>query len=142
MLAIAAPLVVVGAGISILFTAGQVAKGLINFLLVVADAVMFVLAQVEAQYRTSKRIDPRPRWQYMLFCLGYLVAAAMSAAVADWADANHLGWLGAVMTGPAYLSCFGAFVAFGRGALRGRVRRAFWRNPPMWLDQELQRSAT
>jgi hypothetical protein len=103
---------------------------------------MFVLAQVEAQYRTSKRIDPRPRWQYMLFCLGYLVAAALSAAVADWADANHLGWLGAVVTGPAYLSCFGAFVAFGRGALRGRVRRGFWRNPPMWLDQELQRSAT
>jgi hypothetical protein len=44
MLAIAAPLVVVGAGISVLFTAGQVAKGLINFLLVVAGAAMFVLA--------------------------------------------------------------------------------------------------
>jgi hypothetical protein len=28
----------------------------------------------------------------MLFCLGYLVAAVMSAAVADWADANYLGW--------------------------------------------------
>jgi hypothetical protein len=117
-------------------------QDLINFLLMAAGVAAFVLAQAEAQYRTSKQAGPRPRSQYLLFCLGYLAAAAVSAAAAGWADANQLRWLSAAMTGPAALSFLGALVTFGRGAFRGRARRAFWRSPPLWLDQEMQQPAT
>jgi hypothetical protein len=129
-------------GISVLFTAGQVAKGLINFLLVVAGAVMFLLAQGRGPV-ADIQAHRSPAALAVHAVLSWVPRGGRYERSGGRLGRCELsGLVGAVMTGPAYLSCFGAFVTFGRGALRGRVRRAFWRNPPMWLDQELQRSAT
>jgi hypothetical protein len=90
----AVPLAVAGAGISLLFTASHPVEDLVHLLLIVAGALVFVLAQIQAQYLTSKRAGPRPRWHYLLFCLGYLVAAFASAAIGGWA--THITSAGSV----------------------------------------------
>ncbi len=66
----------------------------------------------------------------------YLALPIASAAVGGVADAHHIDWLGGAMVIPAGVSLAGMLVAFGRGAGHGRVRRAFWRIPPPWLDQD------
>ena len=62
LVATVAPLAIVGAGIALLSTASHpvedLAHLLLNLLLIVAGALLFVLAQVQAQYLTSKRAGP------------------------------------------------------------------------------------
>lgn len=84
----------------------------------------------------SARSRPRPTWQYLLFCLGFLVTAVVGAAVGGTADTDHIGWLSTAMEPVVGFGLAGVIVAFGRGVFRGRLRRAFWRYPPPWTYPE------
>lgn len=84
----------------------------------------------------SARSRPRPTWQYLLFCLGFLATAFVGAAVGGTADTDHIGWLSQAMEPVVGLSLAGVIVSFGRGVFRGRLRRAFWRYPPSWTYSE------
>jgi hypothetical protein len=93
------------------------------------------------QHRTRSRQPPRParcsppRWHYLLFSLGFLAATAGLGLAAGWAAVHHDG-LSGVLTEAACFAGAGALAAAGRGSFRGRIRRAMWRYPPPWLDNE------
>lgn len=53
----------------------------------------------------------------------------------EWAAVHHNG-LSRALTETAAFAGAGALVAAARGSFRGRVRRAMWRYPPPWLDNE------
>jgi hypothetical protein len=130
------PLGLLGLGIARLFTGGHLAGHLEHFLLVAAIVLVFSIAQGYAVAVSYKRVIPRPRWHYLLFCLGYLLLVLVSSGIGGWADSDHLGWLSQAMVWPAGLASGGALVMFGRCVFRGRLRRAFWRIPPPWLDED------
>ena len=116
---------------------GHPSGAAIHFLLIVAVGVVLSFGQGYAVYVSSKRTRPRPRQQYFLFSLCYLVLAIVSGIVGGEAGAHHISWLSNIMVWPLGLCIAGMLVMFGRGAFRGRVRRAFWRIPPPWLDHDL-----
>ncbi len=115
---------------------GHPGRAVVHFLLILAIVAVVGVGQGYAVYVSSKRTRPRPRQQYFLFCLAYLVLAIVSASIGGAADAHHVGWLSNAMVWPVGLCFAGMVVMFGRGAFRGRVRRAFWRFPPPWLDHD------
>jgi hypothetical protein len=108
-----------------------------HYLLLVALVAVLLIGHGYAVQRAAKRASPRPRGQYFLFVLCYLALFSASSVAGMVADAHHIGWLSQAATVPAGLAAAGMLVMFGRGAFRGRVRRAFWRTPPPWLDQDL-----
>ena len=116
---------------------GHPAGAAIHLLLIVTVVGVLSFGQGYAVYVSSKRTRPRPRQQYFLFSLCYLILAIVSASVGGEADAHHISWLSGIMVWPMGLCFAGMLVMFGRGAFRGRVRRAFWRIPPQWLDNDL-----
>ncbi len=116
---------------------GHPAGSAVHFLLILAVVLVLSFGQGYAVYVSSKRTCPRPRQQYFLFSLCYLILAIISASVGGAADAHHISWLSNIMVWPMGLCFAGLLVMFGRGAFRGRVRRAFWRIPPPWLDHDL-----
>jgi hypothetical protein len=135
----AAPLALLGLGIAGLITGGHLAGQLGQLLLAAAIVAVFSLAQCYAVALSMRRVSPRPRWHYLLFSLGYLLAVLVSSGIGGWADSDDLSWLSRAMAWPAGLALCGALMTFGRWAFRGRLRRSFWRVPPPWLDEEFHR---
>jgi hypothetical protein len=88
-----------------------------------------------ARYLSSKVIRPRRRWQYFVFSLGY---AALAVVFANSPGAqSHASWWASRATAQLFfVAALAAVIAFGRGALRGRPRRVFWRYPPPGLAAE------
>src|SRR5262249_26616386 len=87
----------------------------------------------------ADKIDETSSWLYGLFAVGYAVPVALLVeATLEPARAhtmNEAGWApmaaGLVTT---YCAIAGVFMLGGALAW-GRVRRAFWILPPMWLEQ-------
>jgi hypothetical protein len=134
------PVALFGLVIARLFVGGNLAAHFVHLLVAVAIVLVFAPAQMYAVQLSMKRVSPRPRWHYLLFCIGYVIVAVVAAAIGGWADSDHLGWLSNAMVWLVGLALGGAFVMLGRGVFRGRVRRSFWRIPPPWLDEEFHRS--
>jgi hypothetical protein len=139
VLIVIAPFGLLGLGTARLFTGGHLVVNFGHFLLVAAIVVVFSLAQGYAVALSMKRVRPRPRWHYLLFCLGYLLVVLVTSGIGGWADSDHIGWLSQAMVWPAGLALGGALVMFGRCVFRGRLRRSFWRIPPPWLEEESRR---
>ena len=133
------PVALFGLVIARLFTGGHLAGHFVHLLAVGATVLVFGAAQAYAAQLSMKRVSPRPRWHYLLFCIGYIIVALVTSAIGGWADSDHLGWLSNAMVWPAGLALGAALVMLGRGVFRGRVRRSFWRIPPPWLDEEFHR---
>ncbi|HSR85798.1 MAG TPA: hypothetical protein VLM11_16615 [Streptosporangiaceae bacterium] len=127
---------------SIIITSGHPGTAALHLMLVLAVLAVLLAGQGYAVYRSSRRTSPRPRQQYFLFCAGYLIIAITGASAGGWADARHIGWLSNAMVWLAGLSLAGVLAMFGRGAFRGRLRRAFWRIPPPWLYQDQQAASS
>jgi len=102
----------------------------------VAGTALALLAATKVSATSVRR---RPRWLYGLFAVGYAVPVALFVGAAlEPARAhsmNEAGWApmaaGLVTT---YCAIAGLFM-LGRALAWGRVRRAFWILPPMWLEQ-------
>jgi hypothetical protein len=122
-----------------LFVGGNLAGHFVHLLVPVAIVLVFTPAQMYAVQLSMKRVSPRPRWHYLLFCMSYVIVALVTSAIGGWADSDHLGWLSNAMVWPIGGALAGALVMLGRGVFRGRVRRSFWRIPPAWLDEEFHR---
>lgn len=129
------PIAPFGLVIARLFTGSDPAGHFVRLLVVGVTVLAFIFAQAYAAQLSMKRVSPRPRWHYLLFCIGYVIVAVVTSAIGGWADSDHLGWLSNAMLWPAGLALGCAFVMLGRGVFRGRVRRSLWRIPPPWLDE-------
>jgi len=92
--------------------------------------------QVCGQVLAARRKTPRPRWQYFLFCLSWIAVSVAGGVTATWASSHHRHWVTTAMIVIVGIGGAGALVTFGRGAFRGRLRRAFWRYPPPWLNED------
>jgi len=111
---------------------GLVVCGVVGASLKIGDFTARLLA--------SKVTRPRRRWQYFAFSLGYAALAAAFAAVR--ATQAHTGrWAQTATVELAVLAGVAAATAFGRGALRGRLRRLLWRYPPPGLAPATERIA-
>jgi Na+/H+ antiporter NhaD/arsenite permease-like protein len=104
----------------------------VTFLEWVGAIMVLGIGQVIAVAQAEKRARPRPRWHYLLFSLGFIVAAVGLALTAG-RTAHHHNELSALLAGAAIFASTGALLAAARGSLRGRLRRAMWRFPPPWL---------
>ena len=105
-------------------------------LFAVSVVVALYLVQGYAIHRTARRNKPRPRAQYVLLSLGYLILCFVGADIGAEADKRHITWLSNLMQIVVGLSIVGVILMFGRGASHGRIRRGFWRVPPPWLDSD------
>ena len=80
-----------------LFTGSHLAGHFVHLLAVGATVLVFGAAQVYAVQLSMKRVSPRPRWLYLLFCSGYVIVTVVTSAIGGWADSDHLGWLSNAM---------------------------------------------
>jgi hypothetical protein len=93
------------------------------------------MGQVIAVALAESRKNPRPRWHYFLFSLGFLSRRSAWASPRDGGALHHNG-LSRALTETACFAGAGTLVAVARGSFRGRIHRAMWRYPPPWLDNE------
>ena len=101
----------------------------------VFGAATLRVGDLVAGYLSSKVTRPRRRWQYFLFSLGY--AALVVVIVNSPGAQTHASWWASRATAQlAIVAALAAIIAFSRGALRGRLRRVFWRYPPPGLAAE------
>jgi hypothetical protein len=111
--------------------ASSVALGIV--LVGVVGAIVLVFIAIFDAYagRLSQRLTrARPRWQYLLFALGYIGITVVVVMVGlHYRD----GWPTSIASAFTMWSSMIALAMLGRGLSWGRARRAFWWHPPQWL---------
>jgi hypothetical protein len=115
-----------------LFSFAQQGAKFGQLLLLVPVIAVVLFVQGYAVSRSARRTRPRSRKEYLLWSLAWLVMALVGLGAAGQADLHHLHWLTLGFIGAATLCFVYALALFGRGAFRGRLRRAFWHYPPWW----------
>jgi hypothetical protein len=111
---------------------GFVVALILGICVCVFGAAALLAGDLVARYLSSRVTRPRRRWQYFLFSLGY--AALVVVIVNSPGAQTHASWWASRATTQLFfVAALAAVIAFSRGALRGRLRRVFWRYPPPGL---------
>jgi hypothetical protein len=92
------------------------------------------------------RTRPRPRWQYGVAALGWLVPVVVAFSVNQVVSRNRPDWLpsGSAWQASSELATFCviycallAVVMFGRASTWARLRPHFWNERPAWLPGQV-----